>query len=117
MPEDQVELERSSNKIPPDRTLIQRMQALERGNQIRSQRAQLKRDLKTGRKSICDILLDPPVWVGGMKVVDAVMACPRYGQVKANRILGACRISPAKTIGGITPRQRCELALMMRCPR
>ncbi|MFL5661355.1 MAG: integration host factor, actinobacterial type [Ktedonobacteraceae bacterium] len=116
MPEDQVELERSSNKIP-DRTLIQRMRALERGNRIRSQRAQLKRDLKTGRTSICDILLDPPAWVGNMKVVDALIACPRYGQVKANRILEACRISPAKAIGGITSRQRYELASKMRCPR
>ena len=40
----------------PERSLVQRMEALERANQIRTRRAQLKRDLKAGRASIHDLL-------------------------------------------------------------
>ena len=35
----------------PERSLVQRMEALQRANDIRSRRAQLKRDLKAGRQA------------------------------------------------------------------
>src|SRR5207302_749250 len=41
----------------PERSLTQRMDALQRANEIRSRRAQLKRDLKAGRQSIHALLL------------------------------------------------------------
>ena len=41
----------------PERSLVQRMEALERANEIRTRRAQLKRDLKGGRIKIQDLLL------------------------------------------------------------
>ncbi len=40
----------------PERSLAQRMEALQRANEIRSHRAQLKRDLKSGRTSIVQLL-------------------------------------------------------------
>ena len=43
----------------PERSLVQRMDALQRANEIRTRRAQLKRDLKGGRVSIHDLLLEP----------------------------------------------------------
>ena len=39
-----------------------------------------------------------------------LLAMPKYGQVKANKALTQCRISPSKTLGGLTERQRNELA-------
>ena len=36
----------------PERSLVQRMEALQRANEIRTKRASLKRDLKAGRVSI-----------------------------------------------------------------
>jgi hypothetical protein len=98
----------------PERSLVQRMEALQRANEIRTQRAQLKRDLKAGRRSIHDLLLEPPVYVETAKVVDLLLAVPKYGRVKANKILVSCRISPSKTIGGLSPRQRTELVSMLR---
>jgi len=98
----------------PERSLVQRMEALQRANEIRTQRAQLKRDLKAGRRSIHDLLLEPPVYVETAKVVDLLLAVPKYGRVKANKILASCRISPSKTIGGLSPRQRTELVSMLR---
>jgi hypothetical protein len=39
---------------------------------------------------------------------------PKYGRVKVNKILSICRISPSKTIGGLSQRQRTELVELMR---
>ena len=85
------------------------MEALKRANDIRSKRAQLKRDLKAGKVKIQTLLLDPPEYVQTAKVIDMLMAVPKYGRVKTNRILNQCRISPSKTIGGLSERQRSEL--------
>ena len=98
----------------PERSLVQRMEALQRANEIRTQRAKLKRDLKAGRASIHELLLDPPPFTHSAKVFDMLLAVPKYGRVKANRVLVQCRISPSKTIGGLSTRQRTELVSMLR---
>ena len=98
----------------PERSLAQRMDALQRANEIRSKRAQLKRDLKGSRTSIHTLLLDPPEWVETAKVFDMLLAVPKYGRVKVNKILAQCRISPSKTIGGLSQRQRTELVQLLR---
>jgi hypothetical protein len=93
----------------PVRSLDQRMEALKRANHIRVRRAQLKKDLKDGRAQIEEILLDPPDWVSTAKVFDMLMAVPKFGRVKAARLLNQCRISQSKTVGGLSERQRAEL--------
>ena len=98
----------------PERSLDQRMEALKRANEIRTARAQLKRDLKAGRRSIHDLLLGPPEYVETAKVFDMLLAVPKYGRVKVNKVLQVCRISPSKTIGGLSQRQRAELVSMLR---
>jgi S13-like H2TH domain len=107
-----------TNSLPktaaPERSLDQRMDALGKANAIRTRRAQLKRDLKGGRTSIHKLLLDPPEWVETAKVFDMLLAVPKYGRVKANKVLNQCRISPSKTIGGLSERQRTELVQMLR---
>ncbi len=103
-----------NTSMAPERSLNQRMDALEKANQIRIKRAQLKRDLKSGRLSIHSLLLDPPEYVETAKVFDMLLAVPKYGRVKVNKILTNCRISPSKTIGGLSQRQRTELVALMR---
>lgn len=93
----------------PERSLDQRMEALRRANEIRSRRAQLKRDLKAGTVSIVEVIGDPPDFLLTAKVFDMLMAVPKYGKVKATRFLNTCRISQGKTIGGLSDRQRSEL--------
>ena len=93
----------------PVRSLDQRMEALQRANHIRVRRAQLKKDLKDGKAQIETILLDPPDWVSTAKVFDMLMAVPKFGRVKAARLLNQCRISQSKTVGGLSERQRTEL--------
>lgn len=98
----------------PERSLAQRMTALGRANEIRTERAVLKRDIKAGRKVVHDYLLDPPEWLETMKVFDLLIATPKYGRVKVNKVLQQCRMSPSKTVGGMSVRQRTELVSMLR---
>ena len=98
----------------PERTHAQRMRALRRANEIRSRRARLKRDLKAGKVKVEVLLRDPPDYVLSAKAFDMILAVPKYGRVKANRILTQCRISPSKTIGGLSARQRGELVAQLR---
>jgi hypothetical protein len=102
----------SSAKTPaqaPLRSLDQRMEALKRANDIRVKRAKLKKDLKDGRVRIESILRSPPDYVETAKVFDILMAVPKFGRVKAARFLNQARISQAKTVGGLSERQRAEL--------
>ena len=98
----------------PERSLAQRMEALQRANAIRTKRAQLKRDLKGGRVRIEDVLRTPPDWIETAKVSELLLAVPKYGRVKVNKILVQCRVSPSKTIGGLSERQRAELVALLR---
>ena len=93
----------------PLRSLDQRMEALKRANDIRVRRAQLKKDLKSGDARIEQILSNPPEYVSTAKVFDMLMAVPKFGRVKAARLLNQCRISQSKTVGGLSERQRAEL--------
>jgi hypothetical protein len=98
------------HRATPERSLDQRMDALGRANEVRALRAQLKRDLKAGRVSIGALLLDPPPCLETAKVFNMLLALPGYGSVKATKILHGCRVSPSKTFGGLSERQRAELA-------
>ena len=104
----------TKSSAAPERSLTQRLDALERANEVRTKRAQLKRDLKGGRTSIHTLLTDPPAYVETAKVFDMLLAVPKYGRVKVNKILTQCRISPSKTLGGLSQRPRDELVDLMR---
>lgn len=95
--------------VAPDRTLAQRMAALQEANRIRTRRAQLKRDLKAGRRNIADLLLEPPEWLETAKVAGIILAVPKIGRSKVNRILSQAAVSPSKTVAGLTHRQRIDL--------
>ena len=59
-------------------------------------------------------LVEGSEWLATAKVFDLLLAVPKYGRVKVNRILTQCRISPSKTIGGLSERQRNELVSYLR---
>src|SRR5579872_1915829 len=90
----------------PLRSLDQRMDALKRANDVRVRRAKLKKDLKDGRVKIESILGSPPEYVSTAKVIDILMAVPKFGRVKADRFLNTCRISQSKTVGGRSEERR-----------
>lgn len=100
----------------PERSLAQRRAALRNANDVRTRRARLKADLKAGCESVHRVLLEPPEWVETMKVWDLLLAVPKYGRVKVNTTLRDVRISPSKTVGGMSERQRADLVARLRNP-
>ncbi|HEV2769894.1 MAG TPA: integration host factor, actinobacterial type, partial [Solirubrobacteraceae bacterium] len=95
----------SKQSAAPERSPMQRMEALERANLIRTTRARLKKDLRSGRASIFPLLDEPPDYLETAKVADFLIAIPKIGRVKANKALNQCRISPSKTFSGLSQRQ------------
>ena len=93
----------------PGRSREQRLRALRLANEIRSARAQLKKDLASGKIEPAQILAQPPACVRTARVRDVLLALPKIGSVKAGRILADCGIAHSKTLGGLTERQRTEL--------
>ena len=93
----------------PERSLGQRIDALSKANAVRSRRAALKADLKRGTVGLREILVAPPDYLLTAKVADLLMAAPKCGRVKSAKIMELCRVSPSKTIGGLSERQRSEL--------
>lgn len=98
----------------PDRSLEQRRTALQKGNYHRTYRAEVKQRIKRHGANPLPYLLDPPAEMTSMRVFDLLLAVPKWGRVKVNRALVRCRISPSKTLGGLSERQRDELARMLR---
>src|SRR5439155_16951915 len=92
----------NASSMAPERSLNQRMDALARANQIRIKRAQLKRDLKSGRLSIHTLLVEPPEYLVTAKVFDMLLAVPKYGRVKVYKILAHFRIARSNTIVGLS---------------
>ncbi len=100
----------------PDRSLEQRMDALANANAIRSARSAFKRVLRDGtpveaRHRVAEMVATKPApEFASMKVWDLLIACPRLGRVKVNRLLVVARVSPSKTLAGLSDRQRDELS-------
>jgi hypothetical protein len=90
--------------------LLQRREALKLANDVRRQRAEIKRALRTGEVSIAELLVGSPEFLLSARLSQILLAVPGYGQVRVNRLLKRCRISPLKTIGGLSERQCEELA-------
>jgi hypothetical protein len=93
----------------PQRSAGQRREALASANRVRAQRAMLKADLKEGSVSIVALISEPPEYLASARVMEVLLALPGCGRVRAARLLEDCRVSPRKTVRGLSARQRREL--------
>ena len=75
-------------------------------NAVRTQRAALKADLKRGAVSVAALIADPPQCLASAKLADVLRALPGYGPAKVTHLLERCQVSPRKSFGGLTERQR-----------
>lgn len=98
----------------PERSMEQRFDALDTANKVRTYRAKFKKDLKAGKRDIHDAIQNPPDMILTMKLWDLMMATPKFGRVKVQKTLASLRISPSKTVGGLTERQRFEICAYLR---
>lgn len=95
----------------------QRLRALERANQIRLARADLKRRIAEGEVSVVEVLLDVPPHAASWAVWDLLMSQRRWGTSKCRKFLWRNRINETKTVGALTERQRRMLAEQLEsCP-
>jgi hypothetical protein len=85
-----------------------RMNALRQANQVRGLRAKLKQDLREGTVRLEQILATGADYLASAEVFDLLVAVPKIGPVKAH-LLTIARISPSKTVAGLSARQRARL--------
>jgi hypothetical protein len=91
----------------------QYMRALERANQVRLARAELKRRVAMGALDVADVILECPWEADSMAVADLLMSQRRWGQTRCRKFLSQIPMSEKKTIGSMTERQRHTLAMML----
>jgi hypothetical protein len=100
----------ATSKRSHDRQMI----ALKRANEVRIARAKLKQKLREGKLRVEHILARPPAHVSTAQVLDLLVAVPKIGPAKATRLLNTARVTPSKTVGGLTDRQRTRLIELLR---
>jgi hypothetical protein len=88
----------------------QHLRALERANQVRLARAELKRRVALGQVDVAEVILECPWEAASMAVGDLLMSQRRWGQTRCRKFLAQIPMSEKKTIGSLTERQRRGLA-------
>jgi len=88
----------------------QYMRALQRANEVRLARAELKRRVAFGNVDVAEVILHCPWEAQGMAVADLLMSQRRWGQTRCRKFLAQIPMSEKKTIGSMTDRQRRALA-------
>ena len=92
----------------------QYMRALERANQVRLARAELKRKVAANQIDVANVIIDCPWEAESMAVGDLLMSQRRWGQTRCRKFLVQIPITEMKTIGSMTRRQRLALAELLR---
>jgi hypothetical protein len=94
----------------------QRMQALQRANEVRVARAALKRMVAAGAVSVADAILGRSAEIESMAVIDLLMSQRSWGHARCNELLAAVPLPETKTVGSMTDRQRSVLVALLRAP-
>jgi hypothetical protein len=91
----------------------QHMRALQRANEVRLARAELKRRINEGETTAASVILNPPWEAESMAVAELLMSQRRWGHTRARRFLAGVPMTETKTIGSMTERQRLSLAAVL----
>jgi hypothetical protein len=88
----------------------QRLRALERANEIRLARAELKRRIAEGDLSAAEVILERPSAAISWEIGELLMSQRRWGSSRCRKFLLRNQISETKAVGALTDRQRRLLA-------
>ena len=91
----------------------QRRRALERANEIRLARAELKRNIAEGEVLVGEVLLDVPHYARSLTVWDLLISQRRWGASRCRKFLWRNHITETKPLGALTERQRRMLATQL----
>lgn len=92
----------------------QHMRALERANRVRLARADLKRQIAEGSRTVAEVVSTCPWEATSMTISDLLMSQHRWGRTRCRRFLASIPMSENKTLGSMTDRQRETLAARLR---
>ena len=93
----------------------QRRQALEKAAEARRKRAEVKGELKSGKRTLSDILNEQGSdTVGKMKVSTVLESLPGVGKVRARKLMEKLDISASRRVRGLGAKQRSALLAWMR---
>ena len=88
----------------------QRRQALEKAAEARRKRAEVKGELKSGKRTLPDILSEQGSdTVGKMKVSTVLESLPGVGKVRARKLMEKLDISASRRVRGLGAKQRSAL--------
>ncbi len=88
----------------------QRKQALQKAAEARRKRAELKGELKSGKRTLKDVLSrQGDDTVGKMKVCTVLESLPGVGKVRARKLMEKLDISASRRIRGLGAKQRESL--------
>jgi len=89
----------------------QRLQALERANEVRLARAELKRRIALGDVSAAEVILACPQEASSWSMRELLMSQRRWGSKRCRKFLERNQIGELKPVGQLTERQKRVLAL------
>jgi len=89
------------------------MRALQRANEVRLARAELKRQVAKGETTVAEIVLRCPWEAESMTIADLLMSQRRWGVTRCRKLLSYVPMSETKTVGTMTDRQRNALAELL----
>jgi hypothetical protein len=91
-----------------------RLAALQLANDVRSRRAELKRQVAAGVVLVADVMMDPPPVAVGISVAALLVSQRGWGRVKSRRFLSTNDVSETRKLGELSQRQRELLAAELR---
>jgi hypothetical protein len=91
----------------------QHMQALQRANEVRLARAELKRSVADGRTTVGAVILGCPWEAASMTIAELLLSQRRWGATRCSKFLVEIGLTETKTVGSMTDRQRRALATMI----
>ena len=84
----------------------QHMRALQRANEVRLARAELKRKVADGAMPVHDVILTIPWEAASMTIAELLVSQRRWGNTRCSKFLAGIGLPETKTIGAMTARQR-----------
>jgi hypothetical protein len=84
----------------------QHMQALARANEVRLARAQMKREIASGRRDVLGVVVDCPWEAESMTLGELLRSQRRWGRARSRKLINSIGLTETKQLGSLTERQR-----------
>lgn len=109
--------------LAPPRTLDQRMDALAKAHVVRQRRVDYKAELKlchaaggSATLMAAAMIERPEWWAASWRAGDLLFRIPKIGRVRRQKIMRRLGIAEAKTLAGLSDRQRAALVHVLMSP-